>query len=151
MMTIFPQRLNNASSMFISMQNFKNFIQFHPVNFYISLEKRKKSQCLCNDMTDLRKIWRADAEYVSRARPIKNCISKIQDNGQLIRSRPVQYHQEILQFVDFQDGGCESSWNSEKEIFNSQLLQRHVLCYHDQFCGDQLNCCKDIAFFAFFK
>jgi len=102
-------------------------------------------------MTDLRKIWRADAEYVSRAPPIKNCISKIQDNGQLIRSRPVQYHQEILQFVDFQDGGCESSWNSEKEIFNSQLLQRHVLCYHDQFCGDQLNCCKDIAFFCVFQ
>jgi len=33
----------------------------------------------------------------------------------------------ILQFVDFQDGGCPSSWNFE--IFNSQSLQRHVLHY----------------------
>ena len=56
---------------------------------------------------------------------------------------------EILPFVDFQDGGYPSSWNSENEILNSQSLQRHVLHYHVKFCGDQSNCCRDITFFVF--
>jgi len=34
--------------------------------------------------------------------------------------RPVLHHHEILQFLDFQDGGCPSSWNFEIEIFKSQ-------------------------------
>ena len=51
--------------------------------------------------------------------------------------RPVLHHREILQFVDFQDGGCPSSWNFETEIFNSQSLQRHVLRYHITFCADR--------------
>jgi len=61
--------------------------------------------------------------------------------------RPILHHHEILQFVDFQDGGCPSSWNFE--IFNSQLLQRHFLHYHITFCGDRSNCCRDIVFRVF--
>jgi len=36
--------------------------------------------------------------------------------------RPVLHHHEIMHFVDFQDGGCLSSWNFEIEICNSQSL-----------------------------
>jgi len=35
------------------------------MNFYISLEKRKKLQCLCNNTTDLHKNLHDDAERVS--------------------------------------------------------------------------------------
>jgi len=43
-------------------------------------------------------------------------------------------HHEILQFVDFKDGGCPPSLNFEIEIFSSQLLRRHVLRYDVKFC-----------------
>ena len=39
----------------------------HLVNFYTSVEKNQKLQCICNCVTDLRKIWYSDAEQVSLA------------------------------------------------------------------------------------
>jgi len=97
-------------------------------------------------MTHLHKIWQDDAERLSQVHcPLKTFILKIQDGRW--PERPILHHHEILQFVDFQDGGCPSSWNFE--IFNSQLLQRHFLHYHITFCGDRSNCCRDIVFRVF--
>jgi len=42
---------------------------------------------------------------------------------------PILCHLEVLQFVDFQDVGCSSSWNFEIEIFDNQSLQGYVLYY----------------------
>ena len=39
----------------------------HLVNFYTSVEKNQKLQCICNCVTDLHKIWYSDAEQVSLA------------------------------------------------------------------------------------
>jgi len=58
--------------------------------------------------------WRDDAEHLLTAPPIKNFSLKIQDGGrQITLERPVLRHHEIFHFVDFQDGGCPSSWNFE--------------------------------------
>ena len=86
---------------------------------------------------------------VSSAKPIKNFILKIQNGRQPICLRdPFCIIMKYCKFVDFQAGSCPSSWNFKIEIFNSQSPQRHTLCYHVKFCGDQLNCCRDIAFFS---
>jgi len=61
--------------------------------------------------------------------------------------RPVMHRHEILQFVDFRDSGCPSSWSIKIEIL--MLLQRHVLHYHVKFCEVRLSCCSDMAFFVF--
>ena len=68
--------------------------------------------------------------------------------GSALETR-VLHHHEILQFVDFQDGGSPSSWNFEFEIFSSQSLQRHILCYLVKLCKDRSNCCRYVAFFVF--
>ena len=82
-----------------------------------------------------------DAEHVSSAPPITKFYFKnprwLTDDA---LERPVLHHHEILQFVDFQDGGCSSSWNFEIEIFNSRSPQRNVRRYHVKFCGDRSNC-----------
>ena len=82
------------------MQNYNKFIWLsltltklchikcdHLVNFYISLEKRKKSRYFYNSTTDLNKLSHDVAERVTSAPPIKNFIFKIQDGGRPIRSR----------------------------------------------------------------
>ena len=63
---------------------------------------------------------------VSSAPLIEKLIfkSKMADGRTL--ERPVLHHHEILQFVNFFDGGCPPPLNFEIETFISQLLQRHV-------------------------
>jgi len=78
-------------------------------------------------------------------------ILKIQDGGWPMRLRPVLCHREILQFVDFQDGGCPLSWNFEIEIFNSQSLHGLVVRYRVKSRGARSNCCRDIAFCRVFQ
>jgi len=68
-----------------------------------------------------------------------------------MRLRPVLCHREILQFVDFQDGGCPLSWNFEIEIFNSQSLHGLVVRYRVKSRGAWSNCCRDIAFCRVFQ
>jgi len=78
----------------------------------------------------LYKIWHDDAERVSRVhRPLKHLVLKIQDGGRTTNTleRPVLYHHEILQFVDFQHGGCPPFWNFEIEILTA-------VRFRDKFC-----------------
>jgi len=49
----------------------------------------------------------------------KKFIFKIQDGGRLTRLTD-PYHEKI--FVDFQDGGCPSSWNFEIETFSRETF-----------------------------
>jgi len=70
-------------------------------------------------------------------RPLKILFLKSKMADGRYARETVLHNREILQFVDFQDGGCPSSWNFEIEIFNSQSLRRHVLHYHVIFCADR--------------
>ena len=78
--------------------------------------------------------WRDDAEHLLTAPPIKNFSLKIQDGGRPITlERPVLRHHEIFHFVDFQDGGCPSSWNFEiMEIGQTVAELSHFSCFSSE-------------------
>jgi len=112
------------------------------VNFYISSENAKNLDISATVRLISTKFGMMIQNVFQVRRPLKNHFKK----SKMADGRYAMLHNhEILQFVDFQDNGCPSSSNFEIEIFNSHALQRHVLCYLVQFCGDR----RDIAFSCF--
>jgi len=89
------------------------------VNFYNWFEKREKLRYLWNSTTDIHKIWHDNACLKCAAHQKNNFKNPRWQTADALE-RPVLHHHEILQFLDFQDGGCPSSWNFEVEIFKSQ-------------------------------
>jgi len=115
------------------------------VNFYISSENAKNLDISATVRLISTKFGMMIQNVFQVRRPLKNHFKNPRWRTADALERPFLHNHEILQFVDFQDNGCPSSSNFEIEIFNSHALQRHVLCYLVQFCGDR----RDIAFSCF--
>ena len=118
---------------FIYMQNYQMFVQLsltitklchircdHLVNCYMSLEKPflRNVAIFLQQYDWCTHIWHDDAEHMSlKCIPVKNFNFK---NPKWWTTDtlewPVLQHHEILQFFDFQDGGCPPSWIFEIEI-----------------------------------
>jgi len=64
-------------------------------------------------------------------RPLKIHFKKPRWRTAVTFERPVLYHHQILQFFDFQDGGCSPSWSFKIEIFSTVL--------QNTFCAIVLN------------
>jgi len=106
-MFISKQKLQTFISLFLTLTKLCHVKHDHLVNFYISLEKSKKLRYLCSSMTDHRKIWHGDAQHVSPVRhPLKSNFKNPRRWTADVLKRPVLHQREILQFFDFQDGGC---------------------------------------------
>jgi len=141
---VFQLLLTTTKLCHIKASSFGEFLHF-------TRKKNKKSQYLCNSMTNLHKNWHNNAEWVSQVQWLLKLFSfQIEDGGQLMHSRGPFCITQILQFFNFQDGGHPPSWIFKIQISNRHTLQVHILYHYAELHGDWSYHCTGIIIFCTF-
>jgi len=118
-------KLHNFIQLSLTLPKLWHFKRDHPVIFFAFCKKNAKLRFLCNNMTDLHKIWRNDAERVYSAWILNVSISEIQDDRQ--HENPKISISDDEADPGYQRVGGPPSWIFEIKLFNGQrTLVAHI-------------------------